>query len=133
MTDLCMSLASTAVDRSYGSDATISNRDVIDTDHVVQSYLDVLDDPTCQAILAATSNDTLSANEISETCNLPLSTTYRKLDELTEAGLLDEGIRLRQSGKHASEYSRSIEDVLVSIQPNQGVVLHISYREQSEK
>lgn len=32
----------------------------------------------------------LSAKEISEACELPLSTTYRKLKQLTDAALLDE-------------------------------------------
>lgn len=63
----------------------------------------------------ATSENALTANEIAETCDLPRSTAYRKLNLLTEAGLLEERTRIRRSGKHASEYARSVEDVVISL------------------
>jgi DNA-binding transcriptional ArsR family regulator len=81
----------------------------------VQSLLDALNDADCRAILDATSLEPLSAKEVSKTCGLPLSTAYRKLDLLTEAGLLEEETRICQSGKHASEYSRVVERVTVSL------------------
>lgn len=102
-------------------------------EHSIQELLDVLDDADCRAILDATSDTALSANEVSEACELPLSTTYRKLDLLTSAGLLDEGVRIRQSGKHASEYSRSVTDVVVSISTHGEMELQVSHRDASEQ
>ncbi len=81
----------------------------------IQELLDALDDADCRAILDATSENALTANEIAETCDLPRSTAYRKLNLLTEAGLLEERTRIRRSGKHASEYARSVEDVVISL------------------
>ena len=86
---------------------------------------DVLGDEDCRAILLATGDEALSASELSEACDLPLSTTYRKLDRLTDAGLLSEGIRLRRSGKHTSEYVRSVDDVHVSIDTEGGFALTV--------
>lgn len=105
----------------------------IDAEGRIQGLLDVLDDADCRAILDATSDDALSANEVSETCDLPLSTTYRKLDLLTDAGLLEERTRIRRSGKHASEYSRSVTEVLISIDPRGEMELQVSHREDSER
>lgn len=97
----------------------------------IQELLDVLDDADCRAILDATSDTSLSANEVSEACELPLSTTYRKLDLLTSAGLLEEQVRIRRSGKHASEYLRSVTDVVVSISIHGEMELQVSHREAS--
>lgn len=75
----------------------------------------VLGDEDCRSILIATGEEARSASELSERCDLPLSTTYRKVERLTDAGLLSEGIRLRRSGKHTSEYVRCVDDVHVAI------------------
>ena len=80
-----------------------------------EAILEILTDDDCRAILAATSEEARSATELSECCDLPLSTAYRKLDRLTEAGVLAERTRVRLSGKHASEYRRAVEGVGVTI------------------
>lgn len=80
-----------------------------------EAVLEILNDSDCRAILAATSEEARSATELSECCELPLSTAYRKLDRLTEAGVLVERTRVRLSGKHASEYRRAVEGVRVTI------------------
>jgi DNA-binding transcriptional ArsR family regulator len=99
-------------------------------DETVQSILDALDDAHCRCILTATDGEALSASEISETCDLALSTVYRKLDTLTDLGLLSEQLRVRRSGKHTSEYRRAVDDVTVSVSPD-GIELRVAYREQT--
>jgi DNA-binding transcriptional ArsR family regulator len=96
----------------------------------VQAVLDALQDPDCRAVLDATGEESLSASELSEVCALPLSTTYRKLDTLTEVGLLDERTRLCPDGKHASEYVRSVEHVDVDVVGG-GFELTVARRERS--
>lgn len=91
--------------------------------------LDALGDGDCRAILDATSDGALSASEVAETCDLALSTTYRKLDLLTDAGLLVERTRIRRSGKHASEYARAVEDVVVSFGPGGETELRVTRRD----
>ena len=99
----------------------------------VQQLLDALDDADCRAILDATREEALTAKEVSEAHDLPLSTTYRKLDLLTEAGLLEERTRIRQSGKHASEYARLVDDVVISLGPRGETEVRVSQRESPEQ
>ena len=104
----------------------------VDTDREIGAVLDVLDDADCRAILAATSDDALSATELAETCDLPLSTTYRKLDLLTEQGFLAERTRLRHSGKHASEYVAVLASVVFSLSPDGETELRVTRRDPDE-
>lgn len=124
-----MSQASNAVGRSLRSFPAENH--VIDSESAVQSYFEALEDADCRAILDATSSESLSASEISEQLDLPLSTTYRKLELLTDAELLDESVRIRQSGKHTSEYARGVGEVTVSIEADRGVVLRVTEHERS--
>ncbi|MEF8818797.1 MAG: helix-turn-helix domain-containing protein [Haloferacaceae archaeon] len=103
----------------------------IEEGRTVQCVLDVLHDADCRAILRATGETALSANEVAEACDLAQSTAYRKLDMLTDAGLVEERTRLRRSGKHASEYVRAVEDVAVSFDAD-GVQLRLSPSERSD-
>lgn len=80
-----------------------------------QDVLAALDDDACRAILEATSDESLTAAELSEQCDIPTSTAYRKVEKLTEAGLVDERVRINTSGKHATEYRKCFDDVVVSV------------------
>ena len=90
----------------------------IEHDGDVRTILEALDDDACRNILEATSEAARTANELSETCNLPLSTAYRKLELLTGTGLLVERTRVSRAGKHASEYVRAVEEVRVPLGTN---------------
>jgi DNA-binding transcriptional ArsR family regulator len=98
----------------------------------IQELLDVLNDPGSRDILDATSDTALSANEVSETCDLPLSTTYRKLELLTSVGLLEERTRVRRSGKHPNEYVRAVTRVVISLDSGEGTELQVSHRGHTE-
>ncbi|MDF9745552.1 winged helix-turn-helix domain-containing protein [Natrinema salsiterrestre] len=80
-----------------------------------QAVLTALDDDACRAILEATAEESLTATEVSEQCDIPMSTAYRKVELLTEADLVEEQVRINTSGKHATEYRKCFDDVLVSI------------------
>jgi DNA-binding transcriptional ArsR family regulator len=99
----------------------------------VGDLLGALDDRDCRAILTAASEETLSASELSERCDLPLSTTYRKLNTLTGVGLLDEQIRLRGSDKHTSEYSLAVETIELSVDSETGVEVVVSREGDRER
>lgn len=87
----------------------------------LHAVLDALGDADCRAILRAVGSVALTANECSEACDLPLSTVYRKLDLLTEAGLVDERLRIRRDGKHANQYRRCVESVAVDVPAEGGL------------
>jgi len=80
----------------------------------LQAVLDALDDPDCRAIVGAL-EEPMTASEISEASDIPLSTTYRKLDRLEEAQLLFEGTEIRADGQHASIYEVDFEEVVIAL------------------
>ncbi|MGQ3328332.1 MULTISPECIES: ArsR/SmtB family transcription factor [Halorubrum] len=80
----------------------------------VADVLDALADDDARRIVAALS-EPKTASDISEECDIPLSTTYRKLELLTEASLLAESTDIRRDGQHTTRYSVSFETVTVSI------------------
>jgi DNA-binding transcriptional ArsR family regulator len=94
-----------------------------------ETVLSVLDDPDCRRLLEATTDEALTAQELTDRCDVPRSTTYRKVEQLTEAGLLEEGVRLRRDGKHTSEYHRTFEDVTISLSEGDGFEVGISRAE----
>ncbi|APW96532.1 transcriptional regulator [Halobiforma lacisalsi AJ5] len=79
------------------------------------TVLSALDDDACRAILEATSQEALTATELSDQCDIPTSTAYRKVEKLTDAGLVEEKVRINTSGKHATEYRTCFDDVVVSL------------------
>jgi DNA-binding transcriptional ArsR family regulator len=91
-----------------------------------EAVFTALNDSDCRALLEATAEEALTASELTERCGIPRSTTYRKLEQLTEAGLLEERIRLSTDGKHASEYRRTFEDMTVSLCDSEGITVGLS-------
>lgn len=112
---------------------TADNPRTVTDPSAIQRVLFVLEDEDSRAILDETSGTALSANEVSETCGLPLSTAYRKLHQLTDTGLLEERTRLRRNGKHASEYIRRFENVVITPSDDGGMVLRIQERTPPER
>jgi len=100
-------------------------------DQDIESLLGALEDTDCRAIIEATSDEARSAGELSEACDLPLSTTYRKLDQLTDVGVLEEEVRISKSGQHENEYSLRVDRISLSVDA-EGISLEIS-REQSHQ
>jgi DNA-binding transcriptional ArsR family regulator len=78
----------------------------------LETVLEALDDETCRAIIRYLDGP-MTASEVSNNCDIPMSTTYRKLDKLNEAKLLTEGTRIRSDGHHASRYEVAFEAVRV--------------------
>ncbi|MWV38589.1 helix-turn-helix domain-containing protein [Natrialba sp. INN-245] len=95
-----------------------------DTD--VQAVLAALEDNACRAILEATSNEPLTATELSERCEIPMSTAYRKVEMLTDADLVEERVRINTSGKHATEYRPCFDDVIVSVAESGSVEIELT-------
>jgi DNA-binding transcriptional ArsR family regulator len=96
----------------------------------LQAVLDALDDPACRAIISVLS-EPMTAEEISEAADIPLSTTYRKLDRLTEASLLEEGVEIRSDGRHASRYLVAFDEVSIGLSADREFGVDISRRPQT--
>ncbi|MDZ7701187.1 MAG: winged helix-turn-helix domain-containing protein [Halobacteriales archaeon] len=89
-----------------------------------------LGDPDSVQILQATNEEALSAKEISAATGLALSTSYRKLDLLQDAGLLAERIRVGSGGHHSSEYESQFQQLVVSIGANGEIVIQVTNRDE---
>lgn len=73
----------------------------------------------------------MTASEISECCDIPLSTTYRKLDLLTDASLLTEGTVIRSDGHHTTTYEVSFEEVRIILTEERTLDVDVSPMEQA--
>jgi DNA-binding transcriptional ArsR family regulator len=80
-----------------------------------QAVFEVLADPDCREILE-TLEDPLTAQEIATACNLPQTSTYRKLEHLSEADLVDEQTKVRTDGHHTTAYVRDCTGIFVPIE-----------------
>jgi DNA-binding transcriptional ArsR family regulator len=82
----------------------------------LQMVLDALNDTNCQAILRETEHP-MTANELSDACDIPQSTLYRKLDVLSNASLVRESDQINPSGGRTTYYVRNFSDVTISMDP----------------
>ncbi|ELY52379.1 ArsR/SmtB family transcription factor [Natronococcus jeotgali] len=122
-----MSQSLTGARRTYGEETLADEPRVVAGEEDIGSILTALDDADCRTILEELDDDAYrSASELSERCDVPLSTMYRKLELLEDAGLLEERLRIRQSGRHASEYARRVEGVRVAVDGDDGIALELS-------
>jgi len=54
-----------------------------------------------------------------------MSTTYRKLDVLSEAKLLAEGVEVRRDGHHATRYRTDFTDVVVTLADDRSLEVRV--------
>jgi len=92
--------------------------------------LRALDDADCRAILGAVDDRARSAREIAETCDLPTSTTYRKLDRVAAAGLVSERTQVALDGTTHSEYRTAVAAVRVSLESPDGFAVTVAFRDE---
>ena len=80
----------------------------------LQDVLDALDDEGCRRIIEVL-DEPMTAKHVAEESDIPLSTTYRKLDVLTDAALLEERAVLQPDGHHTTEYEIAFEEVVIQL------------------
>lgn len=83
----------------------------------IQEVLGALEDPDCRTIIQQL-DDPMTASELSEDCEIPQSTIYRKLDTLSDATLLEELTEVRSDGHHTTRYDIAFEEVTVALDEN---------------
>ncbi|MFB6252928.1 MAG: helix-turn-helix domain-containing protein [Halobellus sp.] len=94
-----------------------------------QSVLDALDDADGRAIIREL-DEPRTASELSDVCDIPLSTTYRKLDLLTEADLLEEGTEIRSDGHHTTTYAVAFEEVRIALTESRNLDVEVVKTDQ---
>jgi len=96
----------------------------------LKTVLDALDDEDCRKIVSELS-EPMTASEISEESGVPLSTTYRKLELLTDSSLLYEGVEVRSDGQHASRYAVDFEEVVIGLDEGREFEVEVAGRARS--
>jgi len=99
--------------------------DPFDTDEPdTTAVLEALDDPACREIISAL-DESMTADEISERCDIPRSTVYRKLDVLAEASLIEESTEVRADGHHTTRYVADFEAVHVLLEDDRSFAVEV--------
>lgn len=80
----------------------------------LEVVLAALDDRACRTI-SEHLEEPMTAHEISDAADVPLSTTYRKLDLLADASLVEELTEIREDGHHTSRYVLDFEEVRIAL------------------
>jgi predicted ArsR family transcriptional regulator len=75
----------------------------------------LLDDEYARSLLAATSHESMSATELSDQCEMSLSTVYRRLDQLETCGLVVAETTPDPDGDHTKTYEAHLDELLVSL------------------
>lgn len=83
-----------------------------------------LDDQLCREIITEL-DEPMTVAELSESCEIPLSTTYRKIDRLDEASLVAERTEIRRGGHHRSLYQVNFVTLVVALSRGQSLKLEI--------
>lgn len=102
--------ASSSDDSATASGVTVSESD----DHA-EAAVDAVSDGDCRRLLVAATDDPRSASELADASGVALSTAYRKLDRLVDAGLLEQGTRVSTVGRHPTVYTRVTRRVTVTV------------------
>ena len=78
-----------------------------------------LDDPACREIVVAL-DEPMTAKEVSDRADVPLSTAYKKLDRLESASMLEEHTQIDACGHHRSQYVVAFDRLLVGLSGTEG-------------
>lgn len=81
----------------------------------VREIAALLEDEYAHAILIYTSQDSMSATELSEVCDASPSTIYRRIERLQEYDLLADQLRLDRDGHHYRMYSARLEKITIRL------------------
>jgi len=92
--------------------------------------LAALEDDDCRAILRAL-EEPLTASELTERCEIPQSTLYRKLDLLSDASLVEEQLEVRTDGRHSRCYALDFEEISLSLTEDRRLAVDIERGETS--
>lgn len=85
------------------------------SDETPDVLLELLGEELVRQILAATSHEPMSAKDLSETCDVALSTIYRRVEDMIDSDLLVERTQIEADGSHHSVYEANVDHVDIDI------------------
>jgi len=87
----------------------------VSTQERSDELLELLGQERVRQILAATSQESRSAKELSTECDVALSTIYRRVEDMITNDLLVEQTRIESDGSHHSVYEAKVDHLDVDI------------------
>lgn len=96
-------------------------------DEEIRSIASLLADECTQTILIETATEPMSAEELSEVCEVSPQTVYRRLDDLAEHDLIEEDLQPDAEGHHYKVYTATLDRVVVDL-TSDGFELNLSRR-----
>jgi Fe2+ or Zn2+ uptake regulation protein len=91
----------------------------------LQELLGALEDPDCRTIVRRL-DEPMTASELSDECDIPLSTIYRKLDTMSDATLLDELTEVRSDGHHTTRYDVAFDEIRILLEEDRSLDIELS-------
>ena len=101
---------------------------------LTQTILEAFGDDDKKKILTTFTNEPLIVSEVLETCNLPQTSGYRKINALIDAGLLiPMGFITTRDGKKVNKYVTVFENIKIEIVKNKITVKVQLSKESAER
>lgn len=100
-----------------------------DDDHDVAAISALLADECARTILLETMTEPMSAEALSEQCDVSPQTVYRRLDELNKHDLIAEQTQPDTAGHHHKVYAATLDRLVVDLTAD-GFELQITRRER---
>jgi predicted transcriptional regulator len=75
----------------------------------------LLDDEYARSLLSATSHEPMTAPELSNQCDMSVSTVYRRLNKLEDCGLVGAEHVPDPDGNHTKRYEAQLDELVVSL------------------
>lgn len=101
--------------------------DLVDED--LSAIVSLLADDCTRTILIETTTKPLSAEELSERCDVSPQTIYRRLETLRNQDLVTEVVRPEAGGHHYKVYTATFDRAVINLTPN-GLELSVSRRDR---
>lgn len=99
-------------------------------DSDVREIAALLEDEYAHAILLYTSNEVMSAAELSDACDASPSTIYRRIERLQDHDLLAEQLSLDKDGHHYTTYTARLDRVTIELKDG-AFEIEITYRPEN--
>ncbi|NGM71019.1 winged helix-turn-helix transcriptional regulator [Natronolimnobius sp. AArcel1] len=95
-----------------------------DTGPSLETVVAVLEDDDCRQIIAVL-EEPLTAEAIADAAGIALSSTYKKLDRLVDAGLVEKTTGARQGRKQTAHYITAVDRIAIGLEDDRSFRIDI--------
>lgn len=91
----------------------------MDDQRPIEEILDTIGDEKARDILAAISDDSRSAKQLAEICDLSLPTVYRRIELLKEHDLVTANTLVADDGNHYDVYESNFDSTVIRLEEDE--------------